>query len=102
MLNTTNIKMGSNTQVVQFNTTSTGMMQRSHPKSFFVRCSLGSNMEKWLFSERGEQSKIDKATSSYNTVFEEVQVLQILIFGNDRYLIEIVKLSDLTIEDSDK
>lgn len=117
MLNrtTTNIKMGSNTQNVQFNATSTGMMQRSHPKSIFIRCAMGSEVEKNLFPENGDDSKIlVKTEIKYNSsrqgrdyydsgtkeeIFEEVQVLQTLIFGNNIFMVEVVKVKDLIVEE---
>jgi len=91
--NNTNIKMGSNTNNVTFNTPSTGMMQRSHPKSFFVRFQKGSTMEKKLFPTYGEASHI---VDSNNVRKILVDVLQILIFGDDFYLVEIVRTEHLS------
>lgn len=115
MFNTnTNIKMGSTTQNVQFNTPSTGMMQRSHPKSIFIRCKMGSDVEGRLFPPNGDNPKILVKTETkydqdnkfgsreyYNSAqkvesYEEVQVLQTLIFGENIFLIEVVKIKDLT------
>ena len=98
MLNT-NIKLGSNSQNVTFNQTSTGMMQRSNPNSIFVRFQRGSPMEKMVFPSNGTNSQIAKFEyGSYR--YEEykktegridVTVLQILIFGEDQYLCEVIE-----------
>lgn len=117
MFNTsnTNIKLGSNTTNVQFNTPSTGMMQRSHPKSRFIRFQKGSDMEKLIFPiADNEESKLSRSEtkyrdpSSYDRHFNDrsyqvnidtpVTILQILIFGADQYLCEVVKNSDLIEE----
>lgn len=101
MLNTTSIKMGSNTSNVTLNTPSAGMMQRSHPKSFFVQFALGSKMESWIFDYetdqpylyRGYADKWNKGTKV------PVNVLQVMVFDtNVKYLVELVRVSDLSDE----
>lgn len=108
----TYIRMGDTTNKVQFNTPSTGMMQRSHPKSKFLRFQKGSNMEKWIFPEDGKDSYIQKrgkwiepiykdrfnAPGSYEIIEIPIEVLQILIFGDNYYLVEYVKIEDLKEE----
>jgi hypothetical protein len=102
MLNqTTNIKFGSNSQTVQFNAPSSGILQRSHPKSTFVRFQRSSEMEKMIFPSNGNEPYIHKFDWSDDRKIVEdyknqdrkiiVTVLQILIFGNDYYLVEVVE-----------
>lgn len=104
MLNTTQttIKMGSNTSNVTFNQPSSGMMQRSHPKSFFTKFSAGSAMEDWIFNFKGEQATLRKHTKwstknnpDYETICE-VEVLQVLVFGDIEYMVELVRKEDLS------
>lgn len=107
----TNIKLGSNTTNVQFNTPSTGMMQKSHPKSRFIRFQKGSDMENLIFpTNDNEESKLQRKETKYDTsrghhnssysvnIDTPITILQILIFGQDQYLCEIVKNDDLVDE----
>lgn len=102
----TNIKLGSNSQSVQFNTPSTGMMQRSHPKSIFIRFQKGSDFEKMVFPCDGKSpyiKKFDFGSEGYDEFKDtkgkiEVTVLQILVFGNDYFLCEVVENSNLKEE----
>lgn len=87
MFNSTKIQLGSNSQTVQFNTPSSGMLQRSHSKSFFIRFAKGSKMEDWVFSEEPYCDK--KEAYPYTKTF--VTVLQIMVFGDIQYLCEVVK-----------
>ena len=112
MLNTTNnFRLGSNTQTVSFNSPSTGILQRSHPKSTFIRFRLGDNVEKHLFPKDGKNSHIykysqwtnDGESDKYNEYEEtkgrvEVFVLQVLIFGDNNYLAEVVETKYLVEE----
>lgn len=99
MFNTTNMKLGSNSQTVQFNTPSSGILQRSNPKSIFIRFQKGSNMEEMVFPSDGKNPHIHKfefSHNSYDTYSKsngkiEVTVLQILIFGQDQYLVEVIE-----------
>lgn len=102
MLNSTRIELGSNSQTVQFNTPSSGMMQRSHSKSFFIRFAKSSAMEGWVFNQDGEQSVLKKK-NRYDTYdkIRDITVLQIMVFGDVEYLCEVVDNNDL-IEDTIK
>ena len=103
MLNSTNIKLGSNSQTVQFNSPSSGILQRSHPKSIFLRFQINSNLEEMVFPSDGTTPYIHK--HEYNSIGYtkykesqgkiEVTVLQVLIFGNNYYLVEVVELQYL-------
>ena len=85
MLNT-NIKLGSNSQTVTFNSPSTGTLQRSHPKSTFIRFQIGSEVEKTIFPYNGRKPFL--WDSNRDKFF--VMVLQVLIFGDNYYLVEVV------------
>lgn len=87
MLNT-NIQLGSNSQTVRFNQPSTGILQRSHPKSIFVRFQKNSEMEKEIFPYDGTKPFLT-IKSSYDKKY--VVVLQVLIFGDNSYLVEVVE-----------
>ena len=87
MLNT-NIKLGN----TSFKTPSTEILQRSSPISTFIRCGRGSQMEGMLFPSNGASPYIEVG---WDEKKEEVDVLQILVFESDQYLIEIVKKKDL-------
>ena len=97
MLNT-NIKLGSNSQTVTFNQTSTGMMQRSNPNSIFIRFQKNSTLAKMVFPDNGNNpyiEKFDYNSSKYQKYKDtggklEVIVLQILVFGQDEFLCEVI------------
>ena len=50
MLNKTNINLGPSSTEVNFNTTSTGHLQKSNSNSIFIDFHLTSTMSKWVFS----------------------------------------------------
>ena len=99
MFNTTNMKLGSNSQTVQLNAPSTGILQRSNPKSIFVRFQKGSKMEGMVFPSDGTNPHIhryeysDDRREKYRETNGriEIVVLQILIFGENYYLVEVVE-----------
>jgi len=95
MLNKTNIKMGSNTSNVTFNTPSTGMIQRSHPKSFFIRFQRGSKMEEYVFPSKVGSSFLSRQEEYPYKGITEINVLQVLVFGDNYFLCEVVKVEDL-------
>jgi len=98
MLNSTNIRLGSNSQTVSFNATSTGMMQRSNPNSIFIRFHKNSDLAKMVFPDNGNNPCIERfqyGSSKYNKYKEtdgklEVTVLQVLVFGQDEFLCEVL------------
>lgn len=98
MLNKTTIKLGSNSQSVQFNQTSTGMMQRSNPNSIFIRFHKNSSLAKTVFPNNGDNPHIERfeySSPKYDNYKEtrgklEVTVLQVLIFGQDEFLCEVL------------
>ena len=102
MFNKTSLKVGSNSQTVHFNTPSSGILQKSHPKSRFIRFQRNSDFEGRLFpldQEHTPHILDDRHKERWNIKKVEVTVLQILIFGEDHYLCEIVENSFLVEED---
>lgn len=91
MLNTS-IKLGSNSQSVTFNNPSTGMLQRSHSKSYFLRFQKTSEMKDWIF-DPDPVRKIKTQYGNYDEV--KIYVLQIMVFGDDCYLVECVDKKDI-------
>lgn len=103
MFNPTKINIGGNSQTIQLNAPSSGILQRSHPKSSFIRFQRNSTLEGTIFPTDGStpflkqfnygQNGYEKYKDSNHRI--EIMVLQILIFGNDYYLVEIVELQYL-------
>jgi len=93
MLNTTNIKMGSHTSNMTFNATSNGMMQRSNPKSFFIRFHKDSKMAEYIFPTDGATPYVKRGYNGVDKI--KISVLQILVFGKDEFLCEVVEHKDL-------
>ena len=100
MFDTTTIKMGSNTSTVTLNTPSHGMMQRSHPKSRFIRFNIGSKVEEWVFNriEKNAYCHKEGDESHYKPFGKPITVLQVMVFGDIKYLCEIVNTEDLVDE----
>lgn len=83
MLNVTSFNIGEITSKVSLNTPSSGIIQRSHPRSKFVRFHSRSPMSEYAFSSRLSKDGV---------------VLQIMVFGNDELLVEYVCEQELTVE----
>lgn len=83
MLNVTSFNIGEITSKVSLNTPSSGIIQRSHPRSKFVRFHSRSSMSEYAFSSRLSKDGV---------------VLQIMVFGNDELLVEYVCEQELTVE----
>lgn len=84
MLNVTSFNIGEITSKVSLNTPSSGIIQRSHPRSKFVR-----------FHSRSPMSAFSSRLSKDGP---EIVVLQIMVFGNDELLVEYVCEQELTVE----
>lgn len=99
MFNTTQIKLGSTSQTVLFNTPSSGMIQKSNPSSQFIRFGKGSKMEEWVFPSEGKIPCIKKRKDQYSSYesLGDITVLQVLIFGDNQYLCEIVFNKDIIV-----
>lgn len=102
MLDTNIIKMGSTTSNVTLNTPSHGMIQRSHPKSKLIKFKNNEYIEDAIFPSNGRSAYIN-LDGIYNTRVSNyhydrnvnIQVLQVMVFGDISYLIEYVEDSDL-------
>lgn len=88
MLNNTSYKIGGNSTRVTFNTPSMGIIQKSHPKSRFIRCHKTSKMADWIFDEQPHLQK-KNSYGDYEKI-ADITVLQIMVFGTDELLVEIV------------
>lgn len=86
MLNVTSFNIGDITSKVSLNTPSTGIIQKSHPRSNFVRFHSKSQMSEYVLSDSPRLTK--------NST-RKLVVLQIMVFGNDELLVEYVYEEDL-------
>lgn len=86
MLNVTSFNIGEITSKVSLNTPSTGIIQKSHPRSNFIRFHARSPRAEYVLSDFPRLTK----DSSRKLV-----VLQIMVFGNDELLVEYVYEEDL-------
>lgn len=86
MLNVTSFNIGEITSKVSLNTPSTGIIQKSHPRSNFTRFHTRSPRAEYVLSDFPRLTK----DSSRKLV-----VLQIMVFGNDELLVEYVYEEDL-------
>lgn len=89
MLNVTSFNIGEITSKVSLNTPSSGIIQRSHPRSNFTRFHARSPRAEYVLSDFPRLTK----DSSRKLV-----VLQIMVFGNDELLVEYVCEQELTVE----
>lgn len=78
MWNTTN-----NTNKTEINSPATGIIQKSNPKSFFLRMQNGSELSKQIFS----QNPVHKML--------KVAVIQVLLMDKEWLLVELVAESEL-------
>ncbi len=81
MFNT--IKLGTVSQTIQLNAPCTGILQRSNANSRFIRFAKNSPMEDTIFSEDPHY------VVNYKKL--PITVLQILIFGDNQYMVEILE-----------
>lgn len=110
MLNSTTIRLGSNSQNVTFNTPSSGIMQKCHPRSRFIRFHSNSELAKtvmgynklmphFTIKNKGDAYERDPATGEYSRETTHfITVLQIMVFGQYELIVEIVKNDDLIPE----
>lgn len=66
----------------------TGMLQKSHPNSFFKRFHKNSKMADWIFDENPCLQK-ENGYKSYEK-YMDVVVLQVMCFGDDEFLCELI------------
>lgn len=95
MLNTFKIGGNTTTSTVSFNSPSTGIIQKSHPKSRFIRCHAKSKLADWIMAF-DEKPHLELKKGDWNTKeIIPITVLQLMVFGNDELIVEIVNDSDL-------
>lgn len=97
MLNhNTSFNIGDITNQVSFNTPCTGLIQKSHPRSNFVRFHARSSMSEWVFSNYPRLEKEKWYSDKGDT--PKIVVLQIMVFGDNELLVEYVYEKDLNKE----
>lgn len=99
--NIASFKIGDITNQVSFNAPCTGIIQKSHPRSNFVRFHVHSDMAKWVFSDypRLVKDVWNYSDVGYNKIYaNKIVVLQIMVFGDNELLIEYVHEKDLNDE----
>lgn len=69
---------------IVMNTPCIGILQKTHPKSYFVRFHVTSEMEEYVFSNTPRISRDG----------DEIVTLQIMGFGDNELLMEYVYKSD--------
>lgn len=95
MLNTNILNMNQSTTKVSLSTPSTGIIQRSHPRSRFIRFQKGSEIESTVFPTHPDQNPyLMKLHTSYSEKIYII-VLQVVIFGDNQFLCEYVDEDDL-------
>jgi hypothetical protein len=91
MFNTNTINLGETSQIVQFNAPCTGIMQRSHSKSSFIRFQKNSPMEKRIFPYDGTAPYIPNSKNEHINIV----ILQMMVFGDEEFLVEFVREKDI-------
>lgn len=76
-------------QKVILNPPCVGTLQKSHPKSTFVRFHKCSKYAEWIFSDMPRLSETKAGKD-----LKEIVVLQIMVFGENEFLMEYVYKSD--------
>lgn len=81
---TVNVKSGSNV-----------VLQKSHPRSFFEKFHINSQMAKWVFDSDPCLKKQEiVGEHSYYKTYMKIVVLQVLYLNNDEVLCELVDKKD--------
>ena len=84
----TNIDNRKYKQTVNIKPACCGLLQKSHPHSFFKRFHKTSDMAEWVLSEN-PSLKRKTEYASYET-YMNVVILQIMSFGDNEFLCELV------------
>ncbi len=90
MFNTTNISLKGGNQNVHLHNPCSGILQRSHDNSNFLRFQVNSEMESTVFPKNGTRPYITKYYSGERQMIYII-VLQILLFGDNYFLVEYVE-----------
>lgn len=96
--NIASFKIGDITNQVSFNAPCTGIIQKSHPRSNFVRFHVHSDMAKWVFSDYPRLEKETWYSNKGDT--PKIVILQIMVFGDNELLMEYVHEKDLKNEEN--
>lgn len=94
----TSFKIGDITNKVSFNSPCTGIIQKSHPRSNFVRFHYQSKMAGWVFSDypRLVEQKWKWAERTCDRIYaDKIIILQAMVFGDNEFLVEYVYEKDL-------
>lgn len=99
MLNNNNTIVKNNYSTnISMNPPCIGTLQRTHSKSQFVRCHVGSEYAKEIFDFEPHINKTIIKHSTYETYKTkeriDIVVLQVMCFGDNELLIEYVKKED--------
>lgn len=98
MLNNNTVVRNSCSTNISMNPPCIGTLQRTHSKSQFVRCHVGSEWAKEIFDFEPHINKTIIKHSTYSTCKTkeriDIVVLQVMCFGDNELLIEYVKKED--------
>ena len=88
----TNIDNRKYDQSVNIKPACCGLLQKSHPRSFFKRFHKASKMAEWLLSE----NPCLKRTNDCDIYekYMDVVILQIMSFGDNEFLCELVDVKE--------
>ena len=84
----TNIDNRKYDQSVNIKPACCGLLQKSHPRSFFKRFHINSDMAEWVLSETPCLKK--RTGCARCETYMDVVVLQIMSFGDNELLCELV------------
>lgn len=91
MLNSSSVSKSSISNSINFNGVATGIIQKSHIKSWFRRMHTENPLAKMVFSDN---PRIEYG-ESWNLEKIPIVVLQILLMSDKEIMVEMVKQSDL-------
>ena len=66
----------------------TGILQKSHPNSFFKRFHKNSRMADWIFDENPCLQKVTEC--KIYEKYMDIVVLQVMCFGDNEFLCELI------------
>ena len=84
----TNIDNGKYDQTVNIKPACCGLLQKSHPRSFFKQFDINSRMADWVLSENPCLKR--KTSSARWETYMDIVVLQVMSFGVNEILCEMV------------
>lgn len=84
----TNIDNGKYDQSVNIKPACSGLLQKSHPRSFFKAFNIDSRMADWILSENPSLKR--KISGARWETYMDIVVLQVMSFGDNEILCELV------------